>query len=418
MDVDLETLEEVLRRLKEKRRQSKHAQAAGSSSSDSERSAARPSAAPKLSKETQILLGNVDEPGEPAEAALQRQVEEAQRREEDVRREENTVFMTSLPLKAIEEDVYTFLKEHKVGPVRDIRIIRDASTKKSKGMAYVEFYSPESVQNAIALKKKLMGHVILIAPPYADKNRAHLNSRPKPFRPLHSLEPPSKNVNRSVLVKNLVGKLAEMAEKDIERLFAAFGQIEHIEMDFDAASKRNKGQAIVQFARSQCADVAIRKMNGFTVSGEPFIVSHLPAYLALSTFRSFEEGRGPAAPDPGAEVEVSTLLNPQLARTEKQMKEIRHHSSAPTKVLGLFNLFEEESVPQQLAEEVKRDVKSECRRFGRVEEIWLDRREHKAVFVRFAHKSDCVKAFEALHSRTFDKRPLICGYFNRSILDA
>lgn len=417
MDVDLETLEEVLRQLRERKRQGQSA--VEGASSDSEGSRELPAkAAPQLSRETQILLGSLPEDGEPAEAALQRQLQEARQREEDTKREENTVFVTSLPLKATEEDIYTFLKEHKVGPVRDIRIIRDSSSKKSKGMAYVEFYSPDSVQNAIALKKKLMGHVILIAHPYADKNRAHLSSRPKPFRPLHSLEPPGKNLNRSVLVKNLVGKLGEMAEKDIEKLFAPFGQIEHIELDFDPVSKRNKGQAIVQFARSQAAETAIRKMNGFAVSGEPFIVGHLPAYLALSTFQAGEGVQHSAAPGHAAsDVEVSTLLNPQLARVERQMKELRQHCSSTTKVLGLFNLFEEGPVAKSLAEDIKRDVKAECQRFGRVEETHVDQHKFRAAFVKFAHRSDCVKAFAALHARAFDQRPIICGYFDPSILE-
>jgi RNA-binding protein 39 len=54
-------------------------------------------------------------------------------------------------LRANEKDIYNFFVKAGVGKVRDIRLIKDSRSGKSKGIAYVEFYTPESVLMAMAL---------------------------------------------------------------------------------------------------------------------------------------------------------------------------------------------------------------------------------------------------------------------------
>jgi RNA-binding protein 23/39 len=46
-----------------------------------------------------------------------------------------------LPLKAKEKDIWNFFFRANSGKIRDIRIIRDARSGRSKGVAYVEFYN-------------------------------------------------------------------------------------------------------------------------------------------------------------------------------------------------------------------------------------------------------------------------------------
>lgn len=52
---------------------------------------------------------------------------------------------------ANERDIYTFFAKTGVGKIRDVRLIRDQRSGKSKGISYVEFYTPESVFMAMAL---------------------------------------------------------------------------------------------------------------------------------------------------------------------------------------------------------------------------------------------------------------------------
>lgn len=50
--------------------------------------------------------------------------------------------------------------------------MKDRKTGKSRGIAFVEFYLPESVQKALQIaQKKFMGETIHIAPARNDKDR-------------------------------------------------------------------------------------------------------------------------------------------------------------------------------------------------------------------------------------------------------
>jgi RNA-binding protein 39 len=60
-----------------------------------------------------------------------------------------------LPTKAEEKDIWKYLvKNCGCSKVRDIKIIRDQRTKKSKGVAYAEFYMQEDVQKALQADTK------------------------------------------------------------------------------------------------------------------------------------------------------------------------------------------------------------------------------------------------------------------------
>ena len=54
-------------------------------------------------------------------------------------------------MKATEWDIYTFFTSKNVGKIWDVRIIKDTWSGKSKGVAYVEFYTAESVMLALGL---------------------------------------------------------------------------------------------------------------------------------------------------------------------------------------------------------------------------------------------------------------------------
>ena len=73
----------------------------------------------------------------------------AEKELQEAKREDLTVLVYSLPLKAREDDIWGFFKKEQCGKVRDVRIIKDPRSLRSKGVAYVEFYTSESVQKAL-----------------------------------------------------------------------------------------------------------------------------------------------------------------------------------------------------------------------------------------------------------------------------
>lgn len=85
------------------------------------------------------------------EEALQRSLEEARRQAEEAQRDDCTVLVSRIHLNVDERAIFKFFSASKVGKIRDVRLIRDQRSGKSKGIAYVEFYTPESVLMAMAM---------------------------------------------------------------------------------------------------------------------------------------------------------------------------------------------------------------------------------------------------------------------------
>jgi RNA recognition motif-containing protein len=52
--------------------------------------------------------------------------------------------------------VYEFFVRAGVGKIRDVKVIRDTKNNLSKGVAYVEFYTPDSVLKSMALSGQLI----------------------------------------------------------------------------------------------------------------------------------------------------------------------------------------------------------------------------------------------------------------------
>lgn len=75
----------------------------------------------------------------PEEQERRRKLKEA----EEAERDERTVFASNLPIRASESDLNEFFG--KVGKVRDIRLITDRNSRRSKGFAYIEYYEKASL---------------------------------------------------------------------------------------------------------------------------------------------------------------------------------------------------------------------------------------------------------------------------------
>jgi RNA-binding protein 39 len=57
-------------------------------------------------------------------------------------------------------------------------VVKDQRTGKSKGMAFVEFFQPESIEKALLLnKQRFMNQQIIVNVTQAERNRGHLNNK-------------------------------------------------------------------------------------------------------------------------------------------------------------------------------------------------------------------------------------------------
>lgn len=90
--------------------------------------------------------------------------------------EEKTIMITNVSKFATRQELFIFIKENNMGKVDKIRFVKDRETGKMTGRAFIQFYNSEDAKNALHLtNKKFMGHTlkIVIALPHKkrDNNR-------------------------------------------------------------------------------------------------------------------------------------------------------------------------------------------------------------------------------------------------------
>lgn len=178
-------------------------------------------------------------------------------------RDARTVFVWQLSARIRQRDLEDFFTS--VGKIRDVRLIMDNKTKRSKGIAYVEFREVESAQLALGLTgTRLLGVPIQIQQSHAEKNR--VSATP-------SLPRPSQQ-NRGPM-KLYIGSLHyNITEEMLKGIFEPFGKIEDIKLIKDPTTNRSQGYGFVTYVNSDDAKKALDQLNGFELAGRPMKVSN------------------------------------------------------------------------------------------------------------------------------------------------
>ncbi|CAB4009583.1 RNA-binding 39-like isoform X4 [Paramuricea clavata] len=173
-------------------------------------------------------------------------------------RDRRTVFCMQLARNIRPHDLEEFFS--KVGQVRDVRIISDRNSRRSKGIAYVEFTDASAVPLAIKLTgQKLLSAPIIVQETQAEKNRlaAEAEKLKRPIGP----------------TRIYVGSLHfNITEQMIKAIFEPFGIIDTVQMIHDSESGRSKGYCFIQFRDPDSAKRAMEQMNGFELAGRPIKV--------------------------------------------------------------------------------------------------------------------------------------------------
>lgn len=195
----------------------------------------------------------------------------------EAQRDRRTVFVQQLSVKCTDRDLYTFFTENGC-PTRNARIVLDKYTRRSKGVAYVEFYEEESVKVALKLTgRKVVGVPVIVELTETEKNRiaqeaASLNSAANGTgtnsASTASASASNKPATADDLVRLYIGSLhPSLTESELKQLFEPFGQIESVELLKDERSGASKGVAFVQYKRPGGARMALEALNGFELAG-------------------------------------------------------------------------------------------------------------------------------------------------------
>ncbi|KAJ9541051.1 hypothetical protein OSB04_027557 [Centaurea solstitialis] len=367
--------------------------------------------------------------------------------EADPERDQRTVFAYQMPLKATEWDVYEFFS--KAGKVRDVRLIMDRNSRRSKGVGYIEFYDAMSVPMAIALSGHLLlGQPVMVKPSEAEKNLVQSNAS---TGGAGGIAGPYGAVDRKLYVGNLHFNMTEL---QLKQIFEAFGPVELVQLPTDPETGHCKGFGFVQFSQLEHAKAA-QSLNGkLEIAGRTIKVSsvtdHVGAQDTGAKAADFDDDDGGglalnaqsramlmakldrsgiASSVPGALGVGAPLVNgsapiqagalpingpstvpvPGLAQMVSSIAS--EPVGNPSECLLLKNMFDPASeVDPEFDLDIKDDVQEECSNYGRVKHIHVDKHSAGYVYLRFDSVEGAARAQQAMHKRWFARR-LISAIF-------
>lgn len=353
-------------------------------------------------------------------------------------RDARTVFCMQLSARIRPRDLEEFFSS--VGKVRDVRLIMDNKTRRSKGIAYVEFQDTDPVPLAIGLtNQKLLGVPIIVQPSQAEKNRV---GNPSSILTKGSIGP----------MRLYVGSLHfNITEEMLRGIFEPFGKIDDIKLIRDHETNRSQGYGFISFHDSEDAKKALEQLNGFELAGRPMKVGHvterqgeiqgasmldsdemdragidLGATGRLQLMAKLAEGTGfqipeyaasalnisqqtpgvATVPPAGAPPNVSAILGSQGQGQD---------STAPpiaTQCFMLSNMFDPTVESRSnWDQEIRDDVIEECNKHGGVLHLYVDKASPQGnVYVKCPTISAAVASVRALHGRYFGGKMITAAY--------
>ncbi|XP_039035256.1 RNA-binding protein 39-like isoform X4 [Hibiscus syriacus] len=384
--------------------------------------------------------------------------EDAAEAEVDPERDQRTVFVYQISLKANERDVYEFFS--RAGKVRDVRLIMDRSSRRSKGVGYVEFYDVMSVPMAIALSgQPLLGQQVMVKPSEAEKNLV---------QPTTSVAAGQTGQFAAGGRRLYIGNLHfNITEEQLRQVFEPFGNVELVQLPPDETG-HCKGFGFVQFARLEDAKNALNLNGQLEIGGRVIKVSTVtdqgPWQDAGTNAADFDDDEGglslnsssrallmakldrsgtassitgsigmpinstglgaTTAPILGAAPLAQSLIPPTLQASIPTISGLpgglQIHTNGipiidtvgvPSECLLLKNMFDPglETEPD-FDLDIKEDVKEECSKFGKLKHIYVDRDSAGFVYLRFEDVQGAKNAQRNLHGRWFAGKMITAAY--------
>ncbi|KAJ7331878.1 hypothetical protein JRQ81_014058 [Phrynocephalus forsythii] len=348
-------------------------------------------------------------------------------------RDARTVFCMQLAARIRPRDLEEFFST--VGKVRDVRMISDRNSRRSKGIAYVEFVDVSSVPLAIGLTgQRVLGVPIIVQASQAEKNRAAAMAN---------------NLQKGTAgpMRLYVGSLHFNITEDMLRgIFEPFGRIESIQLMMDSETGRSKGYGFITFSDSECAKKALEQLNGFELAGRPMKVGHVTERTDASSASSFldsdelertgidlgttgrlqlmarlAEGTGlqiPPAAQQALQMSGSLAfsavadLQTRLSQQTEVLAAAASVQPLATQCFQLSNMFNPQTEEEAGWDtEIKDDVIEECNKHGGVVHIYVDKNSAQGnVYVKCPSIAAAIAAVNALHGRWFAGKMITAAY--------
>ncbi|CAN1847808.1 RNA-binding protein rsd1 [Linum perenne] len=385
--------------------------------------------------------------------------------EADPERDQRTVFAYQMPLKATERDVYEFFTKAGKTPtvfsirviivffhncnlvssifqVRDVRLIMDRNSRRSKGVGYIEFYDVMSVPMAIALSGQLLfGQPVMVKPSEAEKNLVQSTASGATAGAYGPID-------RKLYVGNLH---FNMTEVQLRQLFEPFGTVELVQLPLDLETGQCKGFGFVQFALPESAKEAQTHLNGkLEIAGRTLKVSSVTEQGgqqdpgAKSADFDDDDGGGLSLNAQSramlmqkldrsgiATSSISSSLGVPMLNGSAQTPQTMtlpingqatlggalpvhvlpapayQSIGKPSECLLLQNMFDPSTETEPDFDlDIKDDVEEECSKYGRVKHIYVEKNSAGFVYLRFDTMEGAARAQAAMHMRWFARRSI------------
>jgi RNA-binding protein 39 len=333
-------------------------------------------------------------------------------------RDERTVFILQLARNTRPTDLEDFFSS--VGHVRDVRIITDSKTRRSKGIAYVEFWEKEAIPLALGLAgQRLCGAPIIIQQTCAERNRAAaatvggaIGFGPSTTGPL------------KLCVQQLHSNITD---EMLSAIFEPFGRIESCEVAMQPPGV-SKGFGYVVFRNAEEGKRAMEQLNGFELAGKNIRIitvdeeEHRAAHAAAS--HRLDEGERAhlgtngrlqlmAKLAQGSGMELPKNATDALVHQQTQQQQYAEGvSPIATQCFMLSNMFD----PAQETEpgwelDVRDDVIDECNNHGGIVHIYIDMASPEGnVYVKCPTVAAADRSVGALHGRWFSGKVITANY--------
>ncbi|KAK0537315.1 Phosphatidylinositol-3-phosphatase SAC1 [Tilletia horrida] len=394
--------------------------------------------------------------------------------------EDRSIFCSQLAARLVQRDLGEFFESHLgENTVKDVCIVMDKITKRSKGIGYVELASRDLVPKAIALSGQLLfGIPILVQPSDAVRNRADSGANELVFRPnlpgavpivnpaligtgmpIHlglgsfsASAPNAQTVNTAARL--YVGSLHfKLTAEEVKAVFDPFGEVEYVDLHREPATGKSKGFAFVQFRNPPDAQKALAQMDGFVLAGRPIRVGNVNARgtgsaggggggggasatssntMALGSrndgghepqaLSSFDEGGGGRLDASARAALMQKLARVPVPEPTRSLDQQRPSTipAATSRTLQLTNMFDPaEETERDWDKDLADDVKAECeRQYGIVERIHVERESQGDIYVKFGDVQAASKAVQGLNGRFFGGKSIGATFISEAIFNA
>jgi RNA-binding protein 39 len=286
-------------------------------------------------------------------------------------RQKRTIFVYHLSINATERDIGHFFSN--IGRIRDIKLIRDRFTNKSKGFGYVEFADPSSVQSSLSLIGQMLdGHSMMIKASEAEKNVVGVPTTQSTY----TVQP------RKLVLLYVRGIPPCLEDDDLKEVFQSMGQVVFVSIERKPNEISHEGW--VKFKNPDDAKKALITLNKCDLGGG--------FCLNVGVWNPKKESED----DQEMTIQKRALL---LAKLESERNNVSQASPCLC-LSGLFDPTREEN--PQFEEEIKQDVLGEVETFGKVLHIHVDKFSQGNVYLMMDSVDASTKVHQMLHGRYFN----------------